>query len=76
MSIIVFAANEAFLNESAVLLQSEDFLNKLKAEQYDYAVIDVTLLYYTLVPYKLSIPYALLGINVPEFARRIPFMPR
>ena len=72
----VFSANTLFSSESAVLLEAEDFLDSLRAQQYDYAIVDATFLQYTLVPYKLSIPYAVLGISLPEFVRRIPYMPR
>ncbi len=71
--IVVF---ETFQKESEMILQQKEFINELKLNRYDFALIDSPSYVYTLVPYKLSIPYGLVGFDTPHILRRLPYLPR
>ena len=58
-----------------MILKQPEFLKKLKQEKYDFALIDTPFYVYTLVAYKLSIPYGLVGFDTPHLLRRLPYLP-
>ena len=57
------------------LLESTDIMEKMSKEKFDFIVVDLAIVTYMVLPYKLGIPYGIYGVECFGHVRRIPIMP-
>ena len=57
-----------------LIFKDRHTIDKLKKENYDFVLVDLPQA--MLLPYKLSLPFGIIGLDAPHFIRKIPYMPR
>ena len=57
------------------LMESEEVMDKMSKEKWDFIITDMVLVTYMLLPYKLGVPYGMFGVECFGHVRRIPIMP-
>ena len=60
--------------EAMLIFKDKDAIQRLQEDKYDFALLDLP--HSMLLSHKLSLPFAIFGLEAPHLIRRIPYMPR
>ena len=60
--------------EGMLIFKDKDAIKRLQEENYDFALVDLP--HSMLLSHKLSLPFAIFGLDAPHLIRRIPYVPR
>ena len=60
--------------EGMSIFKDKDAIKRLLEDKYDFALVDLP--HSMLLSHKLSLPFAIFGLETPHLIRRIPYMPR
>ena len=60
--------------EGMLIFKDKEAIKRLQEDKYDFALVDLP--HYMLLSHKLSLPFAIFGLDAPHLIRRIPYMPR
>ena len=61
-------------DEAMLIFKDMNTIEQLKEEKYDFVLVDLPQA--MLLPYKLSLPYGIIGLYAPHLILRILYMPR
>ena len=60
--------------EGMLIFKDKNVIKILQEDKYDFALVDLP--HSMLLSHKLSLPFAIFGLEAPHLIRRIPYMPR
>ena len=63
------------IRDGLFLLEDSELMQNISGEAFDFVILDYVIPPFLILPYKLGIPYSLIGLSPPLLARRQIYFP-